>query len=68
MVALEKTEFTTSTYHTAIFLKSGIPIYNSKVPDTAGRKTRRRRGRRTQATARRYAFHGNTISDPFERN
>ena len=26
--------------HIAIFLKSGIPIYNSEVPHTAGRKTR----------------------------
>ena len=32
----------------------GIPICNSKVPDTAGRKTRKRR---TRAIAIRYAFH-----------
>ena len=29
------------------------------IPDNAGRKTRRRR--RTQAIAKRYAFHGNAI-------
>ena len=40
------------------FLKSGIPIYKSEVPDTVGRKTRRRR---TLATAKRYAFHANAI-------
>ena len=36
----------------ARFLKSGIPIYNSEVPDTADRKTRRKR-KRTQAIATR---------------
>ena len=30
------------------------------IPNNAGRKTRRRR-RRTQAIAKRYAFHGNAI-------
>ena len=39
MDTLEKVELTTSTGHIAIFLKSGIPIYNSEVPDTTGRKT-----------------------------
>ena len=53
---LEKAELTTSLRYIAIFLKSGIPIYNSKVPDTASRKTKRRR---TQAIAKRYAFHTN---------
>ena len=38
-------------------LRSGIPIYNSKVPDTAARKTRRR----TQAITYRFAFHTNAI-------
>ena len=37
-----KTEFTTLIRHIAIFLKSGIPIYNSEVPDTASRNRRRR--------------------------
>ena len=56
MDTLEKAELTTSLRYIAIFLKSGIPIYNSKVPDTASRKTKRRR---TQAIAKRYAFHTN---------
>ena len=33
--ALEKVELTASIRHIARFLKSGIPIYNSRVPDTA---------------------------------
>ena len=53
-----KTELTASIRHIEIFLKSGISIYNSKVPDTAGRNTRRRR---TQVIAKRYAFHANAI-------
>ena len=56
MDSLEKAELTASIRHIAKFLKSGIPIYNSEVPDMAGRKTRRRR---TQAIAKRYAFHAN---------
>ena len=47
MDTLENAELTVSIRHIVRFLKSGIPIYNSEVPDTAGRKTRR--GRRTQA-------------------
>ena len=43
MDSLEKAELTASIRHIAKFLKSGIPIYNSEVPDMAGRKTRRRR-------------------------
>ena len=43
---LENAELTTSIRHIAKFLKSGIPIYNSKVSDMAGGKTKRRR--RTQ--------------------
>ena len=49
---------TTSIRHIARFLKSGIPIYNSKLPHTAGRKTRRRR---TKAIEKRFAFHANAI-------
>ena len=56
---LEKAEITASTRHIARFLKSGIPIYNSEVPDTTGRKTRRRR--RTQTIAKCFVFHANTI-------
>ena len=39
------------------FSKSGIPIHNSKAP--GDRKTRRRSRRRSQAIAKRYAFHAN---------
>ena len=47
-------------YSDIIFLKSEIPIFNSKIPRTAGRKSRRkRRGRRTQAIEKHYAFHTN---------
>ena len=61
MDTLEKKGLTASISHTATLLKSGILIYNAEVQDTAGRKTRRRR--RTQATAKRYAFHVNTKSE-----
>ena len=37
---LEKAELTASISHIGRFLKSGIPNYNSQVPDTAGRKAR----------------------------
>ena len=40
MDTLEKAKLTASTHHIALFLKSGIPIYNSKVPDTASKKKR----------------------------
>ena len=49
METLENAELTTLILHNARFFKSRIPIYKSEVPDTAGRKTRRRR-RRTQAS------------------
>ena len=58
---LEKAELITLVRHIQRFSKSRIPIYNSEVPDTAGRKTRR--GRRTQAIAKRFAFYANTISE-----
>ena len=51
---LEKTELTASVRRITRFLKSGIPIYNSEVPDTVGRKTRKRRIR-TQAFAKCFA-------------
>ena len=57
--ALENAELTTLIRHVSRFLKSGIPIYNSEVLDTVGRKTRRRR-RRTQVIAKCFAFHANT--------
>ena len=61
MDSLEKAELATLIHHIGRFLKSRIPIYNSKVPNMAGRKTRRRRKRRTQAVAKSYMFHTNTI-------
>ena len=56
---LEKDHFATSIRHIGRFLKSGIPIYSSEVPDTAGSKARRRG--KTHAIAKRYAFHANAI-------
>ena len=55
---LEKAKLTASIRQIVIFLKSGIPIFNVKVPDKAGKKTRRR----TQAIANRYAYHTNAKS------
>ena len=55
---LENAELTASIRHITRFLKSGIPIYNSEVPNTIGRKTRRRK---TRATAKHFAFHANAI-------
>ena len=60
MNTLGKAECTASVRHIERFSKSGIPIYNSEVPGTAGRKTKRRR--RIQAIAKRYAFHANATS------
>ena len=37
MNTLEKAEPIASVCHNEIFLKSGIPIYNFKVPDTVGK-------------------------------
>ena len=61
MDSLEKTELTASIHHIGKFLKSGIPIYNSEVRDTSGRKMRRsrRRRRRAQAVAKHYVFDAN---------
>ena len=39
---LEKAELTASVRHIERSTKLGIPIYNSEVPDTDGRKTRKR--------------------------
>ena len=61
---LEKAELTASIHHTARFLKSGTPIYNSEVPDTADREMRRRR---TQAIAKCFAFHANAIKTPHSK-
>ena len=55
MDILEKAKLTASVRHIAIFLKSELPIYNSEVPDTTYRKTRRR----TLAIAKLFASHAN---------
>ena len=55
-------KLTASIHHVGRFLKLGLPIYNSEVPDTAGRKTIRRKRRRTLAIAKRYAFHADAIT------
>ena len=59
MDTLEKAKLNASIRRSARFLNSGIPIYNSEILNTAGRKVRRRR-RRTQAIVKRFAFHTNT--------
>lgn len=43
MITSEKAELAPSIHLIERFSKSGITICNSKVPDTAGRKTKRRR-------------------------
>ena len=55
---LEKAKLTASIRQIVILLKSGIPIFNAKVPDKSGKKTRRR----TQAIANRYGYHTNAKS------
>ena len=71
MATLQKTELNASISNIAIFIKSGISIFDSKVSDTAGRKTRRRRRRRIPANAltrKRYAFHANAIRKPCHKS
>ena len=65
MDTLEKAELTALIRHIGRFLKSGIPLFNIEVPDTAGRKTRKRRSRRrrAQSIAKCYAFHANAIRE-----
>ena len=43
MIAWEKNELTVSVCHIERFLKLGIPIYNSKVLNMAGRKNRKKK-------------------------
>ena len=50
--ASEKAELTAS-------VRQIIEIYNSEVPDTAGRKTTTTARQRTQVIAKRYIFDGN---------
>ena len=61
MISLEKAELNASVHHIERFSKSGKPIYNSKVPDSAGRKTIRG----TLATAKHYASHEKAIKTNF---
>ena len=56
MDTFKKAELAVSIRHIARFLKPGIPIYNSEVPDTDGKKTRKRT---TQTIAKRFAFDAN---------
>ena len=51
---LEKAKLTTLHRHITGFLKSGIPIYNSEVPDMVGRKLRRKRRTKTIAKLLRF--------------
>ena len=57
MDTLEKAELTASIRHIARLLKLGIPTYNSKVPDTAARKTRRIQ----TIIVKRFVFRANAI-------
>ena len=54
----KKAGLTASICHTERFSESGIPIYNSEFPDTAGRKTTIAR---TLATTKRYGFHADKL-------
>ena len=58
MDTLEKVELAALICHVPRILKSGIPIYNFEVPDTADRKMRRIR---TQAIGKRFAFRANAV-------
>ena len=68
MNTLKEAKLTASARHIERFSKSGVPISNSEVLDTAGRKTRRRRRRKRQAITPRHAFHANTITTLYEGN
>ena len=63
---LEKAKLTALIHYIARFLKSGKPIRDAKVQDTAGSKMRRIR--RTQTIAKRFACHTNAISARFSEN
>ena len=68
MNILEKAELTTSVRHIERFSKSGIPIYNSEIPDTAVRKPRRRRRIRIQVIAKCYSFYVNTTTLQYKKD
>ena len=65
MYTSEKAELTASIHHLQRFSKSGIPIYISEVPETAGRKitttTTTTMLTIPHVIAKRYAFHANAI-------
>ena len=48
MITSERIELTFSIRHIEKFLKSGVPIYNFEIPDTAGRKTTREEHKQLQ--------------------
>ena len=50
MDTLEKAELTASVRHIAIFLKSGIPIYNSEYLDIAGIKKKKKKKEKKKIT------------------
>ena len=55
----EKVKFTPSIRDIERFSELGITIYNSKVPDRAGRETTKG----AQAIAKHYAVHANALTD-----
>ena len=59
MNSSDKAELTASVRHIERFSKVIISNYNSEVSYTTSRKAKTRR---TQAIAKRYAFHANAIS------
>ena len=65
MYTSAKAELTASIHHLERFSKSGIPIYISEVPETAGRKTTTTTITTIltipQVIAKRYAFHAKAI-------
>ena len=52
MDTLEKAELTASIRCIGRFIKSGRPIYNSEVPDTAGKKQKEEEHRQVQSVLR----------------
>ena len=68
MNTLEKAELTALIRHIVTFLKSGIPIYNSEISDTADRKGKKKQEMKKKNTGnckvlcvshrRKNLFHG----------
>ena len=57
---IENAKLTASDYHVERFSKSGISTYNSEVPDTAGRKNKKKEEEPRQLQ-KRYTLHANAI-------